>query len=275
MAQGQSALVELQGNDAVLFAKADLSAANSAVRGGSGTTTSVVFSSQTASGSTQLASPQLAGIPGVISSQIVLGNTASTSIRAELTVINDNGTSADMMTLQIPANSAVSTVFDGSTVDSSVRGASGLVGSLVIEASAPGLLGTVVFNTADAAAALPLQSAPFNEAVFAQVAELDDFFTGLALFNPPGPVQPGLKGVPPGTAQVTVTVLNPDGTQVGSSTVSLADGARMAQVVTELVSEAAGIVGGSIRLSSTEAIYAQVIFGRTGFLSVVPPIGLD
>ena len=49
----------------------------------------------------------------------------------------------------------------------------------------------------------------------------------------------------------------------------------MAQVVTELVSEAAGIVGGSIRLSSTEAIYAQVIFGRTGFLSVVPPIGLD
>ena len=59
-----------------------------------------------------------------------------------------------------------------------------VVGSLRVEADGPGVIGDVIFGnpTLSSAAALQLQSKPFLEAVFSQVANTDQFFTGLALF---------------------------------------------------------------------------------------------
>ena len=61
------------------------------------------------------------------------------------------------------------------------------VGSLELQADGPGVVGDVLFGDPTAgsyAAALQLQTQTFTEGIFSQVVNTQDFFTGLALYNP-------------------------------------------------------------------------------------------
>ena len=123
-------------------------------------------------------------------------------------------------------------------------------GSLHLTASGDGIIGDVVFGDPEElsyAAALLLQNRRFLEAVFSQVANLEGFFTGLALYFP---------GT--GTAQVTL---------------QLEAGVRLSELLVDLIASTAGQVGGSIRIRSDQGLVAQELFGTSGLslLSTVPP----
>jgi hypothetical protein len=148
------------------------------------------------------------------------------------------------------------------------------VGSLVVEADGPGVIGDVIFGdpyVGDYAAALPLQSAPFRKAIFSQVANgtIDptdpsmDTFTGVAFFNP-------------GTQNATITlkVFDRAGAQVGTAaTINLAGRNRTSDLVENLVAGTATLIQGYISVESTVPIVAQQLFanGTVKFMSAVPP----
>lgn len=147
-----------------------------------------------------------------------------------------------------------------------------LVGSIVVEATGPGLIGNVVFgdpNRARYAAVLPLQNRLFTRAIHSQVSngvDANEFegssFTGLAVFNPNDQ-----------QANVTIEVYNREGDLVGSAVEQLAAKARLSETVAELVPESVGLVRGYITLESTRPIVAQQLFGNNGldYLSAVIP----
>ena len=138
-------------------------------------------------------------------------------------------------------------------------------GSLHLTASGDGIIGDVVFgNSADLsyAAALLLQDRRFLEAVFSQVANLEGFFTGLALYFPS-----------PGTAQVTIEVVSAAGVKTGETTLQLEAGVRLSELLVDLIASTAGQVGGLILIRSDKGLVAQELFGTSGLslLSAVPP----
>ncbi|UCF36644.1 MAG: penicillin acylase family protein, partial [Acidobacteriota bacterium] len=140
-----------------------------------------------------------------------------------------------------------------------------LVGSLEIRIDGPGVIGDVLFGDPDTlkfGAALPLQSQPFQEAIFGHVANLGQFFTGVALFNPNAE-----------TAEVKLEVFSSEGELKGTKNLSLAAGDRLSQVLTELVSESANQAGGYIRVTSDRGIIGQELFGTMDLRlqSAVPP----
>ncbi|HSR66545.1 MAG TPA: hypothetical protein VLU25_01265, partial [Acidobacteriota bacterium] len=155
---------------------------------------------------------------------------------------------SDLFVLGLPSNSAVRT------------------GSIIVEANPPGLVGDVIFGDPvgfETAAAMQLQARTFSRAFFSQVANNESIFTGLAIFNPSLDQD----------AEVTIQVFDAEGSLVGEGTLMLAAQNRISQVLAQLVPEAAGQVGGYIRLESTVPIVAQELFGNNGltFLSAVPP----
>ncbi|MFQ5741306.1 MAG: hypothetical protein ACE5JX_20095 [Acidobacteriota bacterium] len=145
-------------------------------------------------------------------------------------------------------------------------------GSIVVEATGPGVIGDVVFgdpNTGRYAAALPLQTQLFTRAIFAQVANSDNpnpalaTFTGLAFFNPSDTE----------TAQITIRVFQEGGALTAETPISLGPKRRLSEVLASLVPESAGQVRGYIEVLSTVPLVAQQLFGdlTLDFLSAVPP----
>jgi hypothetical protein len=138
------------------------------------------------------------------------------------------------------------------------------IGSLWLALEEPGVFGDVLFGDMDGryAAALPLQTSPFLEAVFSHVANGLGFFTGLALFNP------GMAA-----AQVEIEVFSPAGAPKGSSQVTIEPRARLSNTLQELVPATSGLVGGYIMVRSTQPLVGQQLFGLNSLnlLSAVPP----
>ncbi len=139
--------------------------------------------------------------------------------------------------------------------------------SLRVDADGPGIIGDVIFGDPgrlNFAAASPLQSQRFSQAVFSHVANGLNYFTGIALLNPN-----------PQAATVTLDVFSKTGTKTGSNTVRLAPGERLSRLLVDplLVPASAGQLGGFIMLSSTLPVVGQELFGDTAmvFLSAVPP----
>ena len=110
------------------------------------------------------------------------------------------------------------------------------IGSLKMEGDGDGVIGDVIFGDGAAftyAAALPLQSQTFTQAVFSQVANLEGFFTGLALFNPT------LE-----TADVTIEVFSAEGEKTGELELQLGPSKRISELLTELIPSTAGQLRG-------------------------------
>ncbi len=143
------------------------------------------------------------------------------------------------------------------------------VGSLRIDADGGGVVGDVIFGDPvdqQFAAALPLQDRPFRKAVFSHVANLANFFTGLAFYFPG-----------PGTTEITVDVFSREGVLVGRGMRTLAAGQRLSELVTQLVPDSSGQAGGYVVVEASGPIIGQLIFGaidRNGSISLfsaVPP----
>ena len=128
-----------------------------------------------------------------------------------------------------------------------------LTGSIRVEADGPGILGTVFFGDPtrlELATALPLQTEPLSEAVFSQVANTPDIFTGIALYNPSG-----------SPSHIRLKVFTAEGQPSGERALVLEAGQRLARTLGELVPSTAGQVKGYIRLSADPPIVAQQLFG--------------
>ena len=145
----------------------------------------------------------------------------------------------------------------GQMLDEDVQNLLGIegerTGSIRVEADRAGILGTVFFGDPtrlELATALPLQTELLSEAVFNQVANTPDIFTGVALYNPSTVF-----------SYVRLRVFTAAGEPSGERTVVLGPGARLARTLGELVPSTAGQVKGYIRLSADPPIVAQQLFG--------------
>lgn len=147
-------------------------------------------------------------------------------------------------------------------------------GSLVVEADGQGIIGDVVFGdpaAATFAAALALQSRPFQKALFSHVANgpaaadqpEERIFTGLALFNPQGR-----------EAVFQVSVFDREGALVAKTErLTLLPGQRLQHLVSDLAPASENLMGGYIVLESDLPIVGQELFGNLAltYLSAVPP----
>ena len=218
-------------------------------------------------------SAQLASL-SVLYTSVNLVNTASQSRQLNLTGINADGTNLTSPVSVTLAPGEQYTRDAGEIFGSGTQGQTEFVGSLKVEADGSGIIGDVIFGeslTLDYAAALPLQTQPFSEAVFNQVANIPGvFFTGLAFYNP-GSV----------AAAIEVQVVSADATLVGETTKVVEAGQRISPLVPELVPASEGQAGGYVLLKSDRPIIAQLIFGalRTNgtisLFSAVPPTVLE
>ncbi len=212
----------------------------------------------------KLFSAQLASGPGVFTS-LKLISTSNENRRITMRAVADDGKDlAEPTTFVLLAGRAHFIERDLSEIYDFPDGL--VVGSLRIEADGSGLLGDVLFGDSTSlsyATALPLQTRPFTEAVFSQMADTASLFTGLGLYNPGS-----------GTAKVTIEVYSALGILTGTGNIELGPGTRTAEMVSELVPAAAGQEGGYIVVQSTQPLVTQQLFGAfdQSFLSAVPPM---
>lgn len=142
-------------------------------------------------------------------------------------------------------------------------------GSLRVECPGGGVIGDVIFgdpNTVKYAAALALQSTPFKRAVFSQISNAGDAFTGLAFLNPNA-----------SEVQIDVEVYDRNGQLVGDAAqVVLGPWERISRLLEDeetLVPESANLIGGYIIVSASKPIVGQELFGNAtlDYLAAVPP----
>ncbi len=151
-----------------------------------------------------------------------------------------------------------------------LSGSAGLVeGSLRVECPGGGVIGDVIFgdpNTVKYAAALALQSSPFTRAIFSQISNAGDAFTGLALLNPNA-----------SEVEIDVDVYDRNGDPVGDpARVPLGPWQRISRLLEDsetFVPESADLIGGYIIISANKPIVAQELFGNAtlDYLAAVPP----
>jgi len=211
-------------------------------------------------------SAQLASGDGVFFTSIKLINTSEFSRTVILKAVPE-GTEESIQAGPFNLGPGQSIELDAADLFQSGGSTELLVGSLVLQAGGLGVIGDVIFGDPKdlrLAAALPLQSRLFQEAVFGHVANSQGFFTGLAFFNP------GLV-----TVQVSVELYASDGTLVGelSEPLVLSPGDRTSKTLVELIPQSAGQAGGYIVVRSTGPVVGQELFGTSdsGLLSAVPP----
>ena len=104
----------------------------------------------------------------------------------------------------------------------------------------PFVIGSLRFKTALLSAALPLFSAARTSALYPHVAQTSGFFTGIAALNPEA-----------GSVEVTVETFDGEGVLVGTTTITLTEGARKVALLKDLVPASDGRSGGYFRLRGT------------------------
>jgi hypothetical protein len=215
----------------------------------------------TTGGYNQSFSAQVAILPQYFT-DLKLINTSTVARTATLHLIGDNGTE-----VVPPANIGLEVGQSFEQDLGQIFGITNAVGSLRVDANGPGLIGDVIFGDPAAlryAACIQLDSQQFTDAVFSQVANGDNFWTGLAIHNPNSQA-----------ASVTLDVYSKSGAKTGTRTINMLRGERFSRVLAEaaMVPSTAGQMGGFILVHSTLPIVGQELFGDVHgrFLSAVPP----
>ncbi|UCF37382.1 MAG: hypothetical protein JSU96_00470, partial [Acidobacteriota bacterium] len=236
------------------------------IRSGS---TSVGIPGRSPEGSYLLYSAQLASTEGLFTS-LKLINLGSSEASAILTAIGESGQPLSApVVVQVPSGATIEKDARDLFSETDIGGT--LVGSLIIQVDSRFVLGDVPFGESERlrfAASLPLQSEPFDDGVFNQVANLSNFFTGLAIFN--------LQSV---ETSVRIEVFSANGTRVGATEFTLGAGQRISRLVSEFVPASAGQAGGYVRLWAEQPVIAQLLFAQTDksgivLFSAVPPTAL-
>ncbi|HSR51046.1 MAG TPA: penicillin acylase family protein, partial [Acidobacteriota bacterium] len=220
--------------------------------------TSFAINAVPGNGSKFMHSAQFAVTEAIVT-QVKLTNTSEFPRRFRWTLLPENGA---------PFTSDIINLQPGQSFADSLRTvAEPIVASLTVQTDGPGVIGDVVFwddNNFNFAAAMPLQTRPFRQAVFGHVANIQGlFFTGLALFNT------GLE-----QAQIEIEVFGSDGAPTGNGMLSLAPGARTSQTLAELAPGSEEQSGGFIIVTSDQPLVGQELFGTNNLSlqSAVPPL---
>jgi len=128
-----------------------------------------------------------------------------------------------------------------------------LLAALAVEADGPGIVGDLLFlepSEQKFGTLLPLQLFGFRTALFGHYANIEDFFTGIALFNPQA-----------SDARINIVMFSQSGQQIGSTEFVLGAGERIARTLAELIPESIGRAGGFFLVGSDLAIVGEEIFG--------------
>jgi len=207
-------------------------------------------------------SAQLAAGPGVFT-QVNLINTANAIRKVSLSVLAENGDSigTPVDIEMTPGEQLIQNALELFSLPSGSLS----VGSLLVSADGNGIVGDVVFgkpNDLKFTAALPLQTRKSAVMVFSQVADTDEFYTGLAFFNPNAE-----------STSITVKVYSSAGVLTGSTNFILGSRKRISRFLRELIPSTADQVGGFVVMESILPIVGQELFGsqNSTFLSAVPP----
>lgn len=141
-------------------------------------------------------------------------------------------------------------------------------GYVRVSTSAGGeLLGNVMFGDGDPTmeplrfgAALPLLASGSQSFLFAHLVQGAGYYTGMAFLAPNG-------------ARVMIEAFDSNGAAKGSASFELAPGQRLASMLSGLIPETNGQVGGYVKVTSDQPVFAFELFGSVDgrVLSAVPP----
>ena len=227
------------------------------------TSTAIGLNAAASNPAGELFSAQFADVPGIFTS-VKLVNTSTEPRVLTLAVVDDSGHSlAVNLTVNLPPEGSYQA--EAAAMFQWLQTGSAHVGTLKVQADGPGVVGDVVFGEPQNlvfAAALPLQTERFRQAVFSQVANGMGLWTGLAFHNP------GTE-----TAGVAVEVYSAEGTKTGElgNQLQLAPGERIARLLDELIPSTQGQIGGYIVVRSSQPLIAQQLFFNADLMSAVPP----
>jgi hypothetical protein len=174
-----------------------------------------------------------------------------------------NGTTAQRT---IPPNGRLNETLDHLFNLNSSSLVSGYISLQTTSSTAAGLLGFVEISASGGSllTAEPFASETELQLTFSQVAQGAGFFTGMAFLN----------ADPSVSASVTVEVDSATGAVVASKVITLNPGQRFVGLLTDLFPALQTELGGSIRITSNQPIFALEIFGSTGqvgsFFATVP-----
>ena len=202
-------------------------------------------------GSRFLYSPQFV-FGGGFKSTLTLISLESGTSTVSLTWTDKNGSRiGQQVNVTIPGRGR--TVISDATIFGVEQPQALLEGYLGIRGGGPRLTGTVTFgDAADAQfrTSLPLLSEPAKDVIYSHVAQDATFFTGIAIVNTNS--QP---------ANVTVSIFNKDGVQVGSGTRTIAAFARMSEVLNQVDSRLSPQSSGYFRVISDRQVFSFALFG--------------
>lgn len=225
------------------------------------------FNASTADESTHFVSAQLAIGPTLYTS-VNLINAGDQERRVTLTPLQNSGQQRDPVEVTLQPGQQF-------TQDAAqIFPLGDFIGTLKVSSDGSGIVGGVIFGDPvdfQYAAALPLQSHALRDAVFSQFASIPGFLTGLALYYPDSATQDG---------NVSVEVIDPKGRSLGLVTQVMKPGERLSKQIKELIPAAEGHLGGYIRITSDQPVFAQVLFvavvkGKVTLFSAVPPTVLQ
>jgi hypothetical protein len=195
----------------------------------------------------------------------------NTSANLTITLLDTNGTQIAHTTLSVPQLSqAIRTIdrlfpaLDGSRLTTGyvrVDVNPIYVGPFMFT---PLIAGSLRFSSADGSgsAALPLVTPALSEFVYSHVAETAVYYTGIAMLNTNATA-----------ASVSVEVFTAAGTSVGTASLTLQPGQRVAQLLHELMPATAGQSGGWIHVVSDQPISSFSLYASYNGLSLgaIPP----
>jgi hypothetical protein len=129
---------------------------------------------------------------------------------------------------------------------------------------APLIAGSLRFSASNGAgsAALPLVTPAFSEFVYSHVAETTIYYTGIAMLNTNATA-----------ASVSVEVFTAAGTSVGTASLTLQPGQRVAELLHQLMPATANHLGGWIHVVSDQPISSFSLYASYNGLSLsaIPP----
>jgi len=114
--------------------------------------------------------------------------------------------------------------------------------------------GTLIYadTSAGALTAVPVQAVPKSTMLFAHIAGLPVWYSGIAILNPSTT-----------SANIEVSAMTPTGTLIGSRTFTLNGGHKDAKLLSELIPQTASQNGGFVVVRSNVPVFGMELFGST------------
>lgn len=210
-----------------------------------------------------LYAPQYAA-GGGFATALDLVNLEEVATTLTLQLIGDNGRQqGTAATLNLPARGSAR--ITNPSVFGLETGGNLIQGYVRVQSSDGRFAGSVLFTDpaeSTFGSMLAFVEATQTNTYFSQVAQNDQFYTGLAAINPNAQA-----------TTATITVYDTNGSVVGSGSREIPAGGRISRVLTELVGPLPALTKGYFRLTTTLPVAAFALFGTSNgeVLAAIPP----